>query len=56
MIDFTIGRVTINPTAPSVVPSRVSFSVDLRHHDNAVLDSAGMRIAYLCEETARLAR
>lgn len=51
-IKFTIGRVTVSPNAPSVVPSRVSFSIDLRHPDNAVLDAAGARIKALCEENA----
>jgi len=51
-IKFTIGRVTVTPNAPSVVPSRVSFSIDLRHPDNAVLDAAGLRIKALCEQNA----
>jgi N-carbamoyl-L-amino-acid hydrolase len=51
-IKFTIGRVTVTPNAPSVVPSRVSFSIDLRHPDNAVLDAAGVRIKALCEQNA----
>ena len=51
-IKFTIGRVTVAPNAPSVVPSRVSFSIDLRHPDNAVLDAAGARITVLCEQNA----
>jgi N-carbamoyl-L-amino-acid hydrolase len=49
-IKFTIGRVAVVPNAPSVVPSRVSFSIDLRHPHNAVLDAAGTRIAALCRE------
>ncbi|MHC2631193.1 N-carbamoyl-L-amino-acid hydrolase [Bradyrhizobium liaoningense] len=51
-IKFTIGRVAVVPYAPSVVPSRVSFSIDLRHPDNAVLDAAGVRIATLCKANA----
>jgi N-carbamoyl-L-amino-acid hydrolase len=51
-IKFTIGRVSVVPNAPSVVPSRVSFSIDLRHPDNAVLDAAGARIAALCRAKA----
>lgn len=35
-----------------MVPSRVSFSIDLRHPDNAVLDAAGARIAALCQQNA----
>jgi N-carbamoyl-L-amino-acid hydrolase len=51
-IKFTIGRVTVEPNAPSVVPSRVTFSIDLRHPDNAVLDAAGACVATLCESHA----
>jgi N-carbamoyl-L-amino-acid hydrolase len=51
-IKFTIGRVTIEPNAPSVVSSRVTFSIDLRHPDNAVLDAAGTRVAALCHQYA----
>lgn len=49
-IKFTIGRVAVVPNAPSVVPSRVSFSIDLRHPQNAVLDAAAARITTLCHE------
>ena len=51
-IKFTIGRVTVEPNAPSVVPSRVTFSIDLRHPDNAVLDAAGARVVAICETHA----
>jgi beta-ureidopropionase / N-carbamoyl-L-amino-acid hydrolase len=51
-IKFTIGHVVVEPNAPSVVPSRVTFSIDLRHPDNAVLDAAGARIGVLCREHA----
>ncbi len=30
---FTIGRFDVFPNAPSVVPGKVIFSVDLRHND-----------------------
>jgi N-carbamoyl-L-amino-acid hydrolase len=51
-IKFTIGRVTVEPNAPSVVPARVTFSIDLRHPDNAVLDAAASRVVTLCERHA----
>ncbi|HWK46921.1 MAG TPA: Zn-dependent hydrolase [Stellaceae bacterium] len=51
-IKFTIGRVTVEPNAPSVVPSRVTFSIDLRHPDNAVLNAMGDRLSVLCHEQA----
>ncbi|QPF89293.1 Zn-dependent hydrolase [Bradyrhizobium commune] len=51
-IKFTIGRLSVQPNAPSVVPSRIIFSIDLRHPDNSVLDAAGVRITALCGEHA----
>jgi beta-ureidopropionase / N-carbamoyl-L-amino-acid hydrolase len=51
-IKFTIGRVMVEPNAPSVVPSRASFSIDLRHPDNSVLNQAGARIVALCSRHA----
>jgi beta-ureidopropionase / N-carbamoyl-L-amino-acid hydrolase len=51
-IKFTIGRVAVEPNAPSVVPSHVGFSIDLRHPDNAVLDAAGARVTALCHRHA----
>jgi hydantoinase/carbamoylase family amidase len=51
-IKFTIGRVMVEPNAPSVVPSRVTFSIDLRHPDNAVLEAVGRRIVALCHAHA----
>ena len=43
-IRFTIGKVDVEPNAPSVIPSRVCFSIDVRHPDEAVLDRAGDEI------------
>jgi N-carbamoyl-L-amino-acid hydrolase len=51
-IKFTIGRVTVEPNASSVVPAHVSFSIDLRHPDNAVLDAAGACVTALCHRHA----
>lgn len=44
LIKFTIGRVVVEPNAPSVVPAKVSFRIDLRHPDNAVLERCGVRL------------
>lgn len=41
IVKFTIGRVTVEPNAPSVVASRVVFRIDLRHPDNAALQAHG---------------
>ena len=51
-IKFTIGYAMVEPNAPSVVPARVTFSIDLRHPDNAVLTAAGERVAVLCRDHA----
>jgi N-carbamoyl-L-amino-acid hydrolase len=42
---FTIGRLDVSPNAPSVVPERVQFSIDLRHPEAAVLTRLGDAIA-----------
>ena len=47
-VKFTIGRLQVEPNAPSVVPERVRLRIDLRHPDNAVLDRLGVRLAALC--------
>ncbi|ODN71833.1 Zn-dependent hydrolase [Methylobrevis pamukkalensis] len=51
-VRFTIGRIVAEPNAPSVIPARVVFSVDLRHPGNAVRDAAGLAIEAACRELA----
>jgi N-carbamoyl-L-amino-acid hydrolase len=46
-IKFTIGLVRMEPNAPSVVPARLIFRIDLRHPENAVLDRAGEKLEAL---------
>jgi N-carbamoyl-L-amino-acid hydrolase len=53
VVKFTVGRFTVHPNAPSVVPSSVVFSIDLRHPDSAVLQSLGDRIPAICAAHAR---
>jgi N-carbamoyl-L-amino-acid hydrolase len=36
---FTIGRVEVHPGSPNTVPGKASFTIDLRHPDDAVLDA-----------------
>lgn len=52
VVKFTVGRFTVQPNAPSVVPSSVVFSIDLRHPDSAVLQSLGDRIPAICAAQA----
>ena len=48
----TVGQVAVEPSASNVVPARVTFSLDIRHADDAVLAAA---VADLRQETDRLA-
>ena len=49
---FTVGRLNLTPNAPSVVPARVEFSIDLRHPDTEILQHLGDRIAGICSAHA----
>ena len=49
-VKFTVGFLEVSPNAPSVVPSLVHFSIDLRHPDTEILSSLGDAIPALCEE------
>ncbi|WP_029076719.1 hydantoinase/carbamoylase family amidase [Kaistia adipata] len=49
---FTVGRFTVSPNAPSVVPGRVVFSIDLRHPDAATLQRLGDAVAPTCRAAA----
>jgi len=43
-IRFTVGRMGVYPNSPNTVPSRVDFSIDLRHPDEALLVTLGLQI------------
>lgn len=49
---FTVGRLNVTPNAPSVVPAKVEFSIDLRHPDTETLQRLGDRIADICSSHA----
>ena len=49
-VRFTIGMFTVQPNAPSVVPARVVFSIDLRHDDAAVVKRLGDLVPGVCDE------
>jgi len=49
---FTIGRFTVTPNAPSVVASRVVFSIDLRHPDTAELRRLAALVEPVCQAHA----
>jgi N-carbamoyl-L-amino-acid hydrolase len=48
-VRFTIGRFVVTPNAPSVVPGRVTFSIDLRHGDGGTVRRLGDSIFGICE-------
>lgn len=48
-VRFTIGQFTVSPNAPSVVPARVVFSIDLRHHDDETVRRLGDLVPVVCE-------
>ena len=52
LVKFTVGRFQVKPNTPSVVPSQVEFSIDLRHPDSSVLQSLGDQITTLCTRNA----
>jgi N-carbamoyl-L-amino-acid hydrolase len=46
---LTVGLFEVTPNAPSVVPSEVYFSIDLRHRENVTVDAIDLRIRELIE-------
>ena len=47
---FTVGMFNVHPNAPSVIPAKVHFSVDMRHADAVKLSALGDGIVRLCGE------
>jgi beta-ureidopropionase / N-carbamoyl-L-amino-acid hydrolase len=52
VLRFTVGRIEVFPNSPNTVPARVTFSIDFRHPDAAVLDARGGRIEQVCRRLA----
>lgn len=48
-IKLTVGLFQVTPNAPSVVPSEVLFSIDLRHPDNSIVDEMDRKIRHFIE-------
>jgi N-carbamoyl-L-amino-acid hydrolase len=53
IVKFTVGRIEVQPNAPSVVAGQAIFSIDLRHPDSARLRAIGDAIATLCLDHGR---
>jgi beta-ureidopropionase / N-carbamoyl-L-amino-acid hydrolase len=51
-VRFTVGRIEVFPNSPNTVPAKVTFSIDFRHPDLAVLDARGGRIEEVCRRSA----
>lgn len=49
-VRFTIGRLLVEPNAPSVIPAKVIFSIDLRHSDAETVATLGDRVAPVCRQ------
>jgi N-carbamoyl-L-amino-acid hydrolase len=49
-VRLTVGMFTVSPNAPSVVPGKVVFSIDLRHPDADALTRIGDTIYSICTE------
>jgi beta-ureidopropionase / N-carbamoyl-L-amino-acid hydrolase len=52
-VRFTIGKFDVFPNAPSVVPGKAIFIIDLRHNDPAVLQHLGDLVPSICEGSRR---
>jgi len=50
---FTIGRVEVSPGSPNTVPGKVTFTIDMRHPDDAVLVEREAAIERLLEEKTK---
>jgi N-carbamoyl-L-amino-acid hydrolase len=48
-VRFTIGMFNVLPNAPSVVPGKVVFSIDLRHNEPAVIQQLGDLLPSVCQ-------
>jgi N-carbamoyl-L-amino-acid hydrolase len=48
-VRFTIGMFNVVPNAPSVVPGKVVFSIDLRHNEPLVIQHLGDLVADTCQ-------
>ena len=52
-VRFTIGRFEVEPGSPNTVPSRVLFTIDLRHPQSEILDRLSRQIEPVCHAHAR---
>ena len=48
-IRFTVGRFVVEPNAMAVIPGKVTFTIDFRHPDEAVIVKLGDGVEPLCQ-------
>ncbi|OCP00649.1 MULTISPECIES: Zn-dependent hydrolase [unclassified Ensifer] len=52
---FTVGRIAVEPGAVNAIPGSVTFSIDLRHPETAVIDALEDRVRLSCDSAAAAA-
>jgi len=52
IVRFTVGRFEVHPGAPSTVPARVLFTIDLRHPELSVIEWLTEKIEAACQANA----
>ncbi|KUI97300.1 Zn-dependent hydrolase [Vibrio sp. MEBiC08052] len=50
---LTVGKIATYPSSPNTVPERVTFTLDVRHPNQAELDALSREILALCQSAAR---
>ena len=53
LVRFTIGQFEVKPGALAVVPDKVFFTIDFRHHEDGVLRSLGDQVKAVCEDAVK---
>ena len=51
-VRFTVGRIEVVPNSPNTIPAQMTFSIDFRHPEAAVLDQRAGRIEDVCRRFA----
>lgn len=52
-LHITVGRQHVHPNVPNVIPSEVTFSVDMRHHDDHMRTGVIMAIRKILSDTSK---
>lgn len=50
---FTIGRVEVSPGSPNTVPGKVTFTIDMRHPDDGVLEAHEKKLQEIVTRRAK---